>query len=67
MARSSTSLLPASESAGLPVATGLATELAAGRTGGSSEAVVVAAAGASMEGDAGGVVRGRVAVTLFVG
>ena len=61
MARSSLSLLPASESAGAPVA--------AGRAGGSSEAVAgAAAAGASVEVDAVGVVRGRVVeATFFAG
>ncbi len=53
MARSSVSLLPASESAGPPVA--------AGRAGGSSEAAVVAALGGASAWivDAVGVVRGR--------
>lgn len=60
MARNSVSLLPASESAGPPVA--------AGGAGGSSETAAGAAAGASGEVDAGGVVRGRVAeATLFAG
>ena len=60
MARSSVSLLPASESAGPPVA--------AGRAGGSSEAVAGAATGASGEVDAVGVVRDRfVEATFFAG
>jgi hypothetical protein len=60
MARSSVSLLPASESAGLLVA--------AGRAGGSSEAVAGAATGASGEVDAVGVARGRfVEATFFAG
>ena len=82
MARSSVSLLPTSESAGLPVeavrvggssevvvAAGSAggtseVAVAAGSTGGSSEVAVTATAAASVV-DAGGVVRGRVEVTLF--
>ena len=69
MARSSVSLLPTSESAGLSVAagrTGGSSEVvvAAGRAGGSSEVAVAATAAASVV-DAGGVVRGRVEVTLF--
>jgi hypothetical protein len=60
MARSSVSLLPASESAGLPVE--------AGRAGGSSETAAGAATGASGEVDAGDVVRGRVVeATFFAG
>ena len=59
MARSSVSLLPASESAGAPVA--------AGRAGGSSE-VAGEATGASGEVDAVGAVRGRVVeATLLAG
>ena len=59
MARSSVSLLPASESAGPPVA---------GRAGGSSETVAGLATGASGEVDALGVVRGRVVeATLLAG
>lgn len=59
MARSSLSLLPASESAGPPVA--------AGRAGGSSEAVAGVVTGASGEVDAVGVVRGRFEATFFAG
>ena len=71
MARSSVSLLPTSESAGLPVAAGRAggsseVAVAAGRAGGSSEVAATATAAASVV-DAGGVVRGRVEVTLFAG
>jgi hypothetical protein len=59
MARSSVSLLPASESAGPPVE---------GRAGGSSETVAGLATGASGEVDAVGVVRGRVVeATLLAG
>ena len=59
MARSSVSLLPASESAGLPVE---------GRAGGSSETVAGLATGASGEVDAVGAVRGRVVeATLLAG
>ena len=70
-ARSSVSLLPTSESAGLPVAAGRAggsseVAVAAGSAGGSSEVAVAATAAASVV-DAGGVVRGRVEVTLFAG
>jgi len=69
MARSSVSLLPTSESAGLPVEAvrvGGSSEvaLAAGNTGGSSGVAVGATAAASVL-DAGGVVRGLVEVTLF--
>jgi hypothetical protein len=71
MARSSVSLLPTSESAGPPVAAGRAggsseVAVAAGRAGGSSEVAATATAAASVV-DAGGVVRGRVEVTLFAG
>ena len=60
MARSSVSLLPASDSDGPPVA--------AGRAGGSSEAAAGVATGASGEVDAAGVVRGRVVeATFFAG
>ena len=66
MARSSISLLPTRDSAGLPVATGRGraggwgdAAVAAGRADGSSE-VAVAATAASSVADAGGVVRGRV-------
>ena len=60
MARSSVSLLPASESAGLPVE--------AGRAGGSSETVAGAATGESGKVDAAGAVRGRVVeATLLAG
>jgi hypothetical protein len=60
MARSSVSLLPASESAGRPVATGGA--------GGSSETVAGLATGASGEVDVVGAVRGRVVeATLLAG
>ena len=60
MARSSVSLLPASESAGPPEE--------AGRGGGSSETAAGAAAGASGEIDAVVGVRGRVVeATLFAG
>jgi hypothetical protein len=60
MARSSVSLLPASESAGRPVA--------AGRAGDSSDAAAGLATGASGEVDAAGVVRGRfVEATFFAG
>jgi hypothetical protein len=56
MARSSVSLLPASESAGAAVA--------AGRAGGSLETATGVAAGASGEVDAGVVARGREATFL---
>jgi len=56
MARSSVSLLPISESAGLLVA--------AESAGGSAEVAVAATATASVV-DAEDVVRGRVGVTLF--
>ena len=60
MARSSVSLLPTSESAGLPVA--------GGRAGGLSETVAGVATGASGEVDAVGAVRGRVVeATFFAG
>jgi len=58
MARSSLSLLPARESAGLPVA--------AGRAGGSFDVAAGAATGASGEVDAGGVVRGRFVEATFL-
>ena len=69
-ARSSISLLPISESAGLPAAAeraGSSSEevaVTAGRAGGSSEMAAAATAAASVA-DAGGVVRGRVETTLF--
>ena len=58
MARSSVSLLPASESAAPPVA--------AGRAGGSFEAAAGAATDASGEIDAVGVVRGRFVEATFL-
>jgi hypothetical protein len=69
MARSSVSLLPTSESAGLPVAAGRAGgssegAVAAGRARGSSEVAVAATAAASVV-DAGGVMLGRVEAALF--
>ena len=70
MARNSVSLLPTSESAGLPAAAGRAggsseeVAVTAGRAGGSSEVAIAATAAASVV-DAGGVVRGRVEVALF--
>jgi len=69
MARSSVSLLPTSESAGLPVEAARADDpsevaVAAGNAGGSSEVAVAATVAASVVDD-GGVVRGRVEVTLF--
>jgi hypothetical protein len=69
MARSSVSLLPTSESAGLPAPAGRAggsseeVAVTAGRACGSSEVAVAATAAASVA-DAGGV-RGRVETTLF--
>jgi hypothetical protein len=69
MARSSVSLLPTSESAGLSVAAGRAggsseVAVAAGSAGGSSEVAVAATVAASVV-DAGSVVLGRVEATLF--
>jgi hypothetical protein len=69
MARSSVSLLPTSESAGLPVEAvraGGSSEVAvaAGSAGGWSEVAVAATAAASVV-DAEGIVRGRVEVRLF--
>ena len=71
MARSSVSLLPLSENAGVSAGAGRAggsakVAVAAGSAGGSSEVAVAATAAASVV-DAGGVVRGRVEVTLFAG